>query len=41
MLTIGDQFHPFQAKAVIGRDRGEEFTELTEHRFEAQPLTAA
>jgi peroxiredoxin (alkyl hydroperoxide reductase subunit C) len=36
MLTIGDQFPSFQAKAVVGLERGREFTELSERSFDGK-----
>ena len=36
MLTIGDQFPSFQAKAVVGLERGREFADLTEHSFDGK-----
>src|SRR4051812_7777521 len=36
MLTIGDQFPSFTAKAVVGLDRGKEFTELTDRSYEGK-----
>ncbi|MDQ3371072.1 MAG: peroxiredoxin [Myxococcota bacterium] len=36
MLTIGDTFPAFKAKAVISLDRGKEFTELTDQHYEGK-----
>jgi len=36
MLTIGDQFPSFTAKAVVGLERGTEFAELTERSHEGK-----
>jgi peroxiredoxin (alkyl hydroperoxide reductase subunit C) len=36
MLTIGDQFPSFTAKAVVSLERGHEFTTLSEHSFEGK-----
>jgi lipoyl-dependent peroxiredoxin subunit C len=36
MLTIGDTFPSFTAKAVVSLDRGREFTELSERSFEGK-----
>ena len=36
MLTIGDQFPAFSAKAVVGLDRGREFATLSDTSFEAK-----
>jgi len=33
MLTIGDQFPSFTAKAVVGLERGKEFTDLTQTSY--------
>ena len=33
MLTIGDPFPAFTAKAVVGVERGKEFAELGDHPF--------
>jgi peroxiredoxin (alkyl hydroperoxide reductase subunit C) len=33
MLTIGDQFPTFQAKAVIGQEPGKQFTELDDKSY--------
>jgi peroxiredoxin (alkyl hydroperoxide reductase subunit C) len=36
MLTIGDTFPKFTAKAVVSLDRGKEFTDLSEQSFEGK-----
>jgi peroxiredoxin (alkyl hydroperoxide reductase subunit C) len=36
MLTIGDKFPSFAAKAVVGLDRGKEFAEVSDHSFEGK-----
>ena len=36
MLTIGDRFPSFQAKAVVSRESGKEFAELSEQSFPGQ-----
>lgn len=36
MLTIGDQFPTFTAKAVIGSDRGKEFADVSNASFEGK-----
>lgn len=36
MLTIGDQFPSFAAKAVVGLERGKEFADLTNHSFDGK-----
>jgi len=36
MLTIGDQFPRFSAKAVVSRTKGQEFADLTEHSYPGQ-----
>ena len=36
MLTIGDSFPTFTAKAVVGLDRGKEFAELSERSFDGK-----
>ncbi|HEU0034828.1 MAG TPA: peroxiredoxin [Kofleriaceae bacterium] len=36
MLTIGDRFPAFQAKAVVGLDRGKEFADLTDASFDGK-----
>jgi lipoyl-dependent peroxiredoxin subunit C len=36
MLTIGDRFPSFRVKAVVSRERGQEFAELTDASFPGQ-----
>jgi len=36
MLTIGDQFPQFAAKAVVGLDRGKEFSDLTDKSYDGK-----
>ena len=36
MLTIGDKFPTFKAKAVVSQARGKEFIELTDETFEGK-----
>jgi alkyl hydroperoxide reductase subunit AhpC len=36
MLTIGDKFPSFAAKAVVGLERGKEFAELSDRSFEGK-----
>jgi peroxiredoxin (alkyl hydroperoxide reductase subunit C) len=36
MLTIGDQFPTFTAKAVVSLDRGKEFTDLSDQSFDGK-----
>ena len=36
MLTIGDQFPPFKATAVIGQEPGQQFTSLTEASYDGK-----
>ncbi|HSK01006.1 MAG TPA: peroxiredoxin [Kofleriaceae bacterium] len=36
MLTIGDQFPSFTAKAVVSLERGKELTELTDQSFDGK-----
>jgi peroxiredoxin (alkyl hydroperoxide reductase subunit C) len=36
MLTIGDQFPTFTAKAVVSLDRGHEFETLSDHSFQGK-----
>ena len=36
MLTIGDTFPGFRAKAVVGLERGKEFTDLSEASFDGK-----
>jgi alkyl hydroperoxide reductase subunit AhpC len=36
MLTIGDTFPSFTAKAVVSLDRGKEFTDLTDQSFDGK-----
>ena len=36
MLTIGDQFPTFKAKAVVGLDKGKEFTDLSNESFDGK-----
>ncbi len=36
MLTIGDRFPSFTAKAVVGLERGKEFADLTDQSFEGK-----
>ena len=36
MLTIGDRFPSFQVKAVVSRERGKEFTEISDASYAGQ-----
>jgi peroxiredoxin (alkyl hydroperoxide reductase subunit C) len=36
MLTIGDRFPEFKAKAVVSQDKGKEFVDLTECSYEGK-----